>query len=76
MLGAGALRRAGAVLVLGIAAAVGTAGCVLAPFPEPVVVGPPVVVAPRPVIIGPRPYFRGGYHGHGHHHRYGRGHWR
>jgi hypothetical protein len=74
MLRAGALRRAGAVLVLGIAVAVGTAGCVLAPFPEPVVVGPPVVVAPRPVIIAPRPhpYYRGGYHGY----YGGRGHWR
>ena len=73
MPGAGALRRIGAVLVLGIAAAVGTAGCVLAPFPEPVVVGPPVIVGPR--VIAPRPYHysRGGYHGH--YHR-GRGHWR
>ena len=75
MLRAGALRRVGAGLVLGIAAAVGTAGCVLAPFPEPIAVGPPVIVRPRPVIIAPRPYYRGGYHGHGHHHR-GRGHWR
>jgi hypothetical protein len=73
MLRAGALRRAAAGLVLGIAAVVGTAGCVLAPFPEPVVAGPPVVVRPRPVIIAP--YYRGGYHRHGHHHR-SRGHWR
>ena len=75
MPGAGAFRRVGAVLVLGIAAAVGTAGCVLAPFPEPLVVGPPVVVGPRPVIIAPRPhpYYRGGYHGH---YYRGRGHWR
>jgi hypothetical protein len=47
-------------------------GCVLAPFPEPFAVGPPVVVAPRPVIIGPRyhGYYRGGYHrGYGRHWR-------
>jgi hypothetical protein len=56
--------------VLAVTAAVGTAGCVLAPVPAPVVVGPPVVVAPRPVIIGPRPYpyyrgyYRGAYHRH------------
>ncbi len=73
MLGAGALRRVGAVLVLGIAAAVGTAGCLLVPFPEPVAVGPPVIVRPRPVIVAPHPYYRGGYHGQGH---YRRGHWR
>jgi hypothetical protein len=49
--------------VLAVAAAVGTAGCVLAPVPEPVVIGPPVVVAPRPVIIAPHPYYRGYYRG-------------
>jgi hypothetical protein len=77
MLGAGTLRRAGASLVLAAAAAVGTAGCVLVPFPEPV--GPPVVVAPRPVIIAPHRghYHRGGWHGHGHRGHRGRGpHWR
>jgi hypothetical protein len=75
MLRAGALRRlcAGVVLVAG--AAVGTAGCVVAAYPEPF--GPPVVVAPRPVIVAPRPYrgyYRGGYHRgyHGGYHR----HWR
>ncbi len=76
MLRAGTLRRLGAGLVLVAAVAVGTGGCLLAPFPEPVVVGPPVIVAPRPVIIAPRPrpyyygggYYRGGYYrgGHGH----------
>jgi hypothetical protein len=67
---AGALRRVRAALLLALTAAVGTAGCVLAPFPEPVVVGPPVVVAPRPVFVAPhRHYYRGGWHrgGHGHH---------
>jgi hypothetical protein len=49
--------------VLAVAAAVGTAGCVLAPLPEPVVVGPPVIVGPRPVIIAPHPYYRGYYRG-------------
>lgn len=63
----------GALLVLGVVTTVGAAGCVLAPYPEPVAVGPPVVVGPRPVIIAPRPYYRGGYHGHRHHRR---GHWR
>lgn len=62
MLRPGSLRRLSAGVVLAIAAAMGTAGCVLAPVPEPVVIGPPVVVAPRPVIIGPHPYYRGGYH--------------
>jgi hypothetical protein len=73
MLRAGALRRLSAGLVLAVAAAVGTAGCVLAPFPEPFAVGPPVIVAPRPVIIAPRPhpYYHGGYYRGG----YGR-HWR
>jgi hypothetical protein len=76
MLRARSLRRLGAGAALVVTAAVGTTGCVLAPLPEPVVVGPPVVVAPRPVIIAPRPryhYYRGGWHGwHGHR----RGHWR
>jgi hypothetical protein len=63
---AGALRRLSAGLALAVTAAIGTAGCVLAPFPEPVAVGPPVLVAPRPVIVAPRPhiYYRGGYHRH------------
>jgi hypothetical protein len=68
---AGALRRLSTGLVLAVAAAIGTAGCVLAPFPEPVAIGPPVVVAPTPVIVAPRPhiyygggYYRGGYHRH------------
>jgi hypothetical protein len=71
MLRAAALRRVGAALVLAVTAAVGTAGCVLAPFPEPVAVGPPVVVAPRPVFIAPRRhyYYRGGWHGHHRHWR-------
>jgi hypothetical protein len=72
MVRTGTLRRLGAGLVLVAAAAIGTGGCVLAPFPEPIAVGPPVVVAPRPVIIAPHGhgYYRGGYHrGHG-------GHWR
>jgi hypothetical protein len=66
MLRAGSLRRLGAGVVLAVAAAVGTAGCVLAPVPAPVVIGPPVVVGPRPVIVGPhyRGYYRGGYHRH------------
>jgi hypothetical protein len=36
----------------------------LAPFPEPIAIGPPVIFAPRPVIIAPRPhsYYRGGYY--------------
>jgi hypothetical protein len=65
MLGTGALRRLGLGLVLAVTTAVGMGGCVLAPFPGPLAVGPPVVVAPRPVIIGPRGhgYYRGGYHG-------------
>jgi hypothetical protein len=66
---AGALRRWSVGLLLAATAAVGTAGCVLAPYPEPLAVGPPVVVAPRPVIIAPRPrpyYYRGGWHGHYH----------
>ena len=64
MLRAGAFRRLGAGLVLVAAVAVGAGGCLLAPFPEPVVYGPPVIVAPRPVIIAPRGhgYYRGGYH--------------
>jgi len=68
MLRAGTLRRLSAGLVLVAATAVGTGGCLLAPFPEPVVYGPPVIVAPRPVIIAPRPhpYYRGGYYGGGH----------
>jgi hypothetical protein len=75
MLRAGALRRLSAGLVLVAAAAVGTAGCVLAPVPAPIAVGRPVVVAPRPVIVAPHRhyYYRGGYHGH--YHR-GYGHWR
>jgi len=66
---AGALRRLSLGLVVAATAAVGTAGCILAPFPEPVAVGSPVIVAPRPVIIAPRPhgFYRGGYH-RGHHH--------
>jgi hypothetical protein len=76
MLRAGALRRLSLSLLLAVTAAAGTAGCVLAPFPEPVVIGPPVVVAPRPVIIAPRPYpySRGGYRGH--YHRGPRHYWR
>ena len=69
---AGALRRLGLTLVLAAAAAAGTAGCVLAPFPEPVAVGPPVLVAPNPVIIAPHGYYRGGYYSGRHYHR----HWR
>ena len=63
---AGALRHLSAGLVLAVTAAIGTAGCVLIPFPEPVAVGPPVVIAPRPVIVAPPPhiYYRGGYHRH------------
>lgn len=66
MLRSGSLRRLSFGLLLATVAAVGTAGCVLAPIPAPVVVGPPVVVAPRPVIVGPhyRGYYRGGYHRH------------
>ena len=67
---AGAFRRLSAGLVLAVTAAIGTAGCVLAPFPEPVAIGPPVVVAP-PAVVAPRPhiyygggYYRGGYHRH------------
>lgn len=77
MLRAGPLRRLSLGLLLATTAAVGTAGCVLVPVPEPFAVGPPVVVAPRPVIIAPRPYpyYRGGYYGGGHYQR-GRGHWR
>jgi hypothetical protein len=74
---AGALRRLSAGLVLVGAAAAGTAGCVVA-YPEPFVVGPPVVVAPRPVIVAPRPhyrYHRGGHH-RGYYHHHHRGHWR
>lgn len=63
MLRSGRLRRLSAGVVLAVVAAVGTAGCVLAPVPEPVVFGPPVVVAPRPVIIAPHPYYRGYYRG-------------
>jgi hypothetical protein len=76
MLRAGALRCLSLSLVLAVIAALGTAGCILAPFPGPVAVGPPVVVAPRPVIIAPRPYsvYRGGYRGH--YHRGPRSHWR
>jgi hypothetical protein len=65
MLRAGALRRLSLGLVLAATAAVGTAGCVLAPFPEPVAVGPPVIIAPRPHPY----YYRGGYYGRGHYHR-------
>jgi hypothetical protein len=64
----GTLGRLGAGLVLVIAAAVGVGGCVLVPFPEPVV-GAPVVVAPRPVIVAPHPYYRGGYYYGGAYHR-------
>jgi hypothetical protein len=63
MLRAGALRRLSLSLLLAVTAAVGTAGCVLAPVPAPVAVGPPAVVVPGPVIIGPRPYYRRHYHG-------------
>jgi hypothetical protein len=68
---AGALRRLTMSVVLA-ATAVGLGGCLLAPYPEPVAIGPPVIVAPRPVIIGPRwhGYYRGGYHG-GYHRGYG-----
>ena len=79
MLRAGTLRRLSRSLVLAVTAALGTAGCILAPFPEPLAVGPPVVVAPRPVIIAPRhPVYRGGYRGgyRGHYHRGYRHHWR
>ena len=78
MLRAGALRRLSLTLLLAVTAAVGTAGCILAPVPAPVAVGPPAVVVPGPVIIGPRPYYRGhgfyrgGYRG-GYHRGYG--HW-
>ena len=67
---AGALRRLTMSVVLAATAAVGLGGCLLAPYPGPVAIGPPpVIVAPRPVIIGPRGhgYYRGGYHrGYGH----------
>jgi hypothetical protein len=63
MLRAGALRRLSLSLLMAVTAAVGTAGCVLAPVPAPVAVGPPAVVVPGPVIIGPRPYYRRHYHG-------------
>ena len=71
---AGALRPLSLGLLL--TAATGMAGCVLAPHPGPVVVGPPVVIAPRPVIVAPRPrpFYRGGYRGH--HHRGHRHYWR
>jgi hypothetical protein len=72
MLRAEALRRLCSSLVLVAAAATGTAGCVVAAYPEPYAYGPPVVVAPRPVIVAPRPhrwYYRGGYH-RGYHHRH------
>jgi hypothetical protein len=72
MLRAEALRRLCAGLVLVAAAATGTAGCVVAAYPEPYAYGPPVVVAPRPVIVAPRPhrwYYRGGYH-RGYHRRH------
>ena len=75
MLRPGSLRRLSAGVVLAVATAVGTAGCVLAPLPEPVVVGPPVIVGPRPVIIAPRPYYRGYYRGGYHRDGYHRG-WR
>jgi hypothetical protein len=73
MLRAGTLRRLSAALVLVAAAAVGTGGCLLVPFPEAVGYGPPVIVAPRPVIIAPRGhgYYGGGYHRGGY-----RQHWR
>jgi hypothetical protein len=67
MLRAGALRRWTVGLVLSAVAAVGLGGCVLAPFPEPVI-GGPVVVAPSPVIVAPRPYYRGGYYHGGYYH--------
>jgi hypothetical protein len=78
MLRAGALRRLSLSLLLAVTAAVGTAGCILAPVPAPVAVGPPAVVVPG-VIVGPRPYYRGPYYrGHGFYrggyHR-GYGHW-
>jgi hypothetical protein len=71
---AGGLRRLVLGLVL-VGVAGTTAGCLLAPVPVPVAVGPPVVVAPRPVIVAPRPHpvYRGGYHGP---YRRGHGHWR
>jgi hypothetical protein len=77
MLRAGALRRLSLSLLLAVTAAMGTAGCILAPVPAPIAVGPPAVVVPGPVIIGPRPYSRGHYHGYyrGGYHR-GYGHWR
>ena len=63
MLRAGAVRRLSAGLVLAVVAAIGTAGCVLAPYPEPVAVGGPVIIAPRPVFIAPHHgFYRGGYH--------------
>lgn len=67
---AGAVRRLSLGLALTALTAVGTAGCILAPYPEPIAVGPPVVVGPRPVIIAPGPHrvHRGGYRGHHHHH--------
>jgi hypothetical protein len=73
MLRAGALRRLGAALVLAAVSSLGMGGCLLVPFPEP------VVVAPRPVIIAPRPhpYYRGGYYRGGGHYHGGHGHrWR
>ena len=63
MLRAGTLRRLSAGVVLVAATAVGTGGCLLVPFPEPVAIGPPVIIAPRP-----HPYYRGGYYGRGHYH--------
>jgi hypothetical protein len=72
MLRSGALRRLSLGLVLAATAAAGTAGCVLAPFPEPIAFGPPVVVAPRPVIVAPpHRYYRGGYYGRGYYRGHG-----
>jgi hypothetical protein len=53
--------------------AIGVAGCVLVPVPDPVVVAPvpPVIVAPRrPVIVAPAPHY--GYQRHGPRHGYWR----
>jgi len=63
------VARGLAGLALVIAAALGTAGCLLVPAPVPVA---------GPVIVAPRPYYghyHRGYYGGGHHgHR--RGYWR
>ncbi len=54
------LRRALLTAVLAVAAAIGTAGCVLVPVGPPGP-GPAVVVPAPPVVVAPYGYYGWGY---------------